>query len=840
MVGMRTAKISVGHWLLSAVGVAVMGAAAACGSGNVIRATENPINLDGGLKDGASGGGGTLGVGQPCGPAALCRAGLVCAGTCAPGHSLDIGAACVLNAECKEGSFCGPTRTCVIAGTKADGATCKSDGDCATGLRCLLKGLSAQCRPEGNGDVGAACATNAQCFGGLACTGKACTPYPESDEGVPLLAAPAWKGTACEDVLGPVQAYFRIPRVPGEGEFFRLPFPNDARLAENGRPVLTGFPTTGDEVLGYDLVDRYLRDIERSAVGFSRLPTLYFRFSGAVNFDTFKASGAMRLADVTTTGGNEVSFNWTATNGRTGSMCANTLRVRPLAPLVAGHTYAFLLSDAVKTTEGVTVARGEDFGTVLSPAAPAEAALAAAHVAYKPLRDWLNAHTLAASSFVGGTVFRVGDTGAPMEQVAAAVAAAPLAVSSAWVKCGAAPSPCPDASGNRACGGAAATFDEYHALVSLPRVQQGTPPYLTPEQGGDVEVVGNTAKVQGSDNVCMSLTVPKGTMPAAGWPLVVFAHGTGGSFRSAVESGLAARLAAVDDGAGGTLGVAVLGIDQVGHGPRRGGSAEPPADVVFNYGNPAAARGNFLQAAADQLALARFAKALDLAAGVSPTGANLKFSGMAFFGQGQGATAIALAMPHAGGSVDSGVGGAALAGIGGGMAETLLGRQNPVNSGEVLRAAFSETNTSVVDGYYPILSLIQAALESVDPLMSAARIAASPPAAGAGKHLFMAYGQGDTVAGPSAQRFFALAAGVGLLAPPPGVTNEALGNLTAVPVPANPNLTDGARPLSVFVRQYAPNSYDGHDVAFRDAVASRDVARFLLDVARGTAPSAGR
>jgi len=43
----------------------------------------------------------------------------------------------------------------------------------------------------------------------------------------------------------------------------------------------------------------------------------------------------------------------------------------------------------------------------------------------------------------------------------------------------------------------------------------------------------------------------------------------------------------------------VLGIDQVAHGPRRGSSTASPDDLFFNFTNPAAARGNALQGAAD-------------------------------------------------------------------------------------------------------------------------------------------------------------------------------------------------------------------------------------------------
>ena len=76
---------------------------------------------------------------------------------------------------------------------------------------------------------------------------------------------------------------------------------------------------------------------------------------------------------------------------------------------------------------------------------------------------------------------------------------------------------------------------------------------------------------------------------------------TGGSFRSHATDGSGDRMA--------KQGIAMLGIDQVGHGTRRGTSTESPDDIFFNFTNPPAAEGNVLQGAADQLTLVRFLKA---------------------------------------------------------------------------------------------------------------------------------------------------------------------------------------------------------------------------------------
>src|SRR5207248_7472598 len=116
---------------------------------------------------------------------------------------------------------------CTPTGTGKDGDTCKSDADCASTLRCTIVGLSTQCKPEGKNDVGKPCTTAADCFGGLVCYNKQCEPPPP---GFPTLGVPSFQGVECKDDTGAVKAYFRIPRGTGDGDFFRLPFPNDVRI----------------------------------------------------------------------------------------------------------------------------------------------------------------------------------------------------------------------------------------------------------------------------------------------------------------------------------------------------------------------------------------------------------------------------------------------------------------------------------------------------------------------------------------------------------------------------------------------------------------------------------
>jgi hypothetical protein len=770
-----------------------------------------------------------VGVGGACDDTNRCRVGLACTdGKCVPGHTQGDGAPCVISGECKDGDYCGADRKCDPAGKGGDGDGCTSDADCSPGLRCDVVGFTTQCKPEGSGDVGGACTTSADCFGGLTCVNKICASLPPTP-GVPPIGVPGWKGVDCTDDPAPVKAYFRVPRGTDDGDFFRLPFPNDVRT-KNGHPALSGFPTPGADLLGYDVVDRYARDVEANADGFSAYPTVTFRFSGGIDFDSLKAAGVIRWIDVTSGGTyDELAFGWSATTARNQYVCPNAVSARTAqgAPLKPGSTYAVVISTGAKIPGGGPIARAEDFVAVLGAAAPADPALAGAWNAYKPLRDWATTKSESLDAVLVAAVFTVAHAPSAAQKIAAAVQAAAAPTAASWIRCGDAASPCPQATGDRSCGSADPAFDELHAMVTLPIFQRGTAPYLTPNDGGDV---GTDPSVQRTEAVCMSLTVPKGVpMPAGGWPLVIYAHGTGGSFRSQVTEGVAARLAAIDDGAGGKLYAAVLGIDQVEHGPRRGASTASPDQLFYNFANPGASRGNPLQGAADQMALVRFAQALDLALAQSPTGAEIKFGPIAFWGHSQGATAGSVALPYVTGPL-----GAVLSGQGASLIDALLGKRNPVDIADAVPLVLEDPN---VNSSHPVLSLLQNAIDPADPLNHARAMVAAP----APKHVFMPYGQKDTFAPPATQAAYALAAGLGVaLTAPSGQPPDPIGSLPELAIPVSGNLVVAGKPYTAVVREYGPNGYDGHFVAFREATCEADVAHFLADALAGKVPKAAR
>src|SRR5690606_14285658 len=124
------------------------------------------------------------------------------------------------------------------------------------------------------------------------------------------------------------------------------------------------------------------------------------------------------------------------------------------------------------------------------------------------------------------------------------------------------------------------------------------------ELGGRIDVESGLPVQRSSVDACFSLTIPTGTAPDAGWPAVVYAHGTGGSFRSPLLDGTAQALAA--------RGLATLTLEGVLHGERRGDSdSDGEVDgldqdqLIFNVFNPESARDTLIQGAIDQFTAVR-------------------------------------------------------------------------------------------------------------------------------------------------------------------------------------------------------------------------------------------
>jgi hypothetical protein len=320
-------------------------------------------------------------------------------------------------------------------------------------------------------------------------------------------------------------------------------------------------------------------------------------------------------------------------------------------------------------------------------------------------------------------------------------------------------------------------------------------------------------------------------MPEAGWPVLIYAHGTGGSFRSHMQD-VAQTLTTLEVDGQPTPFV-VLGWDQVLHGARRNGSSLEPEALVYNFLNPDAARGNFLQAAAEVHALVYFVENFELSAQDSPTGEPLKLdpTRIYFLGHSQGGTSGPLALPFA-----PEVKGAVLSGAGGGLIWSLLGKTSPVNIPVGVQLALRDPDALVAGDAHPALNLLQAFFGPVDPInygpyLASRRLGQDTTP----RHVLHTLGIGDTYTPPRTLQTLATSMRAPIMSP---LLEPFLGrDVTPVDAPQTQNVTVEGQRYTLVSRQYAPPpGVDGHFVLFRSDAARDDLIEFLGSALTQPAP----
>lgn len=784
------------------------------------------------------------GVGEPCDDLEeLCREGLVCdpvTSLCSADGTIAEGADCQLSAQCMDGLYCGPERICTAAGMGAEGESCLTTADCESGLICAAGAFWTECTVPGGGDVGAECATDLDCVAGLSCvtpTGgmPACTdalPAPAGTVQPPVL--PAWPGAACATDASTPTAYFEIPRGDGmDGDFYRLPFPNDARRT-GGALNLDGFPTP-DTAVTEDVIGRHVSAVEDDLDGFSTNPTIFFRFSEP--YDWGSLEGAIRLVNVDPDSpnlGQDLGLAWLTTGGQISRhICANFLGVRTGhgSPLEPDTTYAVVLTTGIISEAGSAMNRSPDLDAMLAASAPSDPALADAWEAYRPLRQWVaTPDATPPGNILNAAVFTT-QSEARYDLLRDAVHAAELPTASELVACAdGAASSCDDGTVARNCEGADGTVvTEIHGRLSLPIFQEGTAPYETPEQGGRLDL--EAPSVQRTEDVCFALTLPAGaTMPAEGWPLLIAAHGTGGSFRTALGSGLAESAASV--------GAATLAIDLPQHGDRRGDSEQTPDRLFFNFANPQAARGNVAQGTADLFSLVRFAAEGGIPAADSPTGEMVAFDpdAIVLYAHSQGATHADQMLPW-----ESDLSAAVLSGNGGDLTLSLLNKTSPVNIKAVLPYALLDVDGAgnlPAGAFHPALSLFQTWYDGVDPVNFGRRLWVNRPTDSAGAatlaaHVMMTFGPDDTFTPEPVQQAYAVAARLPSVAP-----QQVTLPLASVDAPLSENVDIDGNLFTMGVRTLLPtDGVDGHFVARRTDAGQRVTDAFLQAALQKMSPA---
>ncbi len=512
--------------------------------------------------------------------------------------------------------------------------------------------------------------------------------------------------------------------------FYDHPFPSDLRREPDGTVRLGGMlnPTLDLVVQQYEDVTKGLLD------GFSPAAATYFTFDGALDPTSFPATpsdaldpnATIQLIDVDPASpehGKRKLIEWYF-RGIEGGLywVPHTLAIAPAHgyPLLPRTRYAVVVTRSVRSSDGGVVLPSRDLLEVLEILPTTEHAQVV-HDLFAPAVTEVEAAGVSRQRIVQMTVFTTND---PTDELFRVIDHEKLEF----------PAPTVDPSTWKLVL-SDSTKEIYEGSYGpAPNYQAGKLPFKEPGDGGGfVFDAAGKPIVQSTFNMRFSLVVPHEAacpMPADGYPLALYAHGTGGNFESVWrETG----------GFGTTLPlkcVATMGVDQIFHGARPGAPPENDPNyendvdlLFFNLFNTIAARTNGRQGAVDVVQQARlFTESHAIIPSlVSLTKREIKFDAtkLLFVGHSQGGVNGPLFL-----AADDQTRGGVLSGTGAMITVALLEKTQPAPSvaGAVrtlldLNGADYDTELNL---FHPIINLAQTIVDTTDPVHYMPYIIARP------------------------------------------------------------------------------------------------------------------
>ncbi|MEO6420542.1 MAG: hypothetical protein ABIP39_14090 [Polyangiaceae bacterium] len=332
-----------------------------------------------------------------------------------------------------------------------------------------------------------------------------------------VTALGACGGSGSSDPPGTVVSFDLTADLRSPDHFFDFPYPSDLRLTAGGAPELSGVPNP--------IVSTILEGIRHIAMdrtGFPQMPVGWFHFSAPIapqDIDTtIAASDASPILLMDLDDGGKLVPTVASTPPMDSYFPENVLAVapRPGFILTPHHKYAFVVMRTLGDAEGKPLSVPGTLRSLETSMATDAAKL------YAPLWSTLEMHGLHAADVAAATVFTTGDVVKDTSDLSTKVLAAyKVDVGSLAV----------DPNGG-------STLDRYCELqgqVTYPQFQQGVPPFDT---DGSFTIGADGLPVKTRDETApITITLPKTPMPAGGYPLVVYFHGTGGVSTAIADRG---------------------------------------------------------------------------------------------------------------------------------------------------------------------------------------------------------------------------------------------------------------------------------------------------------------
>jgi len=614
-----------------------------------------------------------------------------------------------------------------------------------------------------------------------------------------------------------------------DGAFFAFPQPSDLRVDGNGAPDLADFPNPTKKPT-IDLLKAAVKDRRGASV----LPIAYFQFDRALapleasDVIAAEAGGPILLVDVDPDSPERGKLVPTVATTLTPDdyVPEHLLAVaaRPGFVLHGDRTYAIVVLRNVKDAEGKRLGIPSTLAALARGEVPPGERGAALSAAYEPMWSTLDALGIERAEVAAATVFTTGDVQREnLELVTQVRAAHQVTIEALELD----------------------TTDDYPDLcvlkgfVDYPQFQRGTPPFNTEglfELGKDGLPV-----LQRVERAPIMITLPKRPMPAKGYPLELFIHGSGGFSYSQISP------LGDDDkprkGAGPAHVVARHGIAVASSAmpvnPERLPGASPQAYV--NANNIPMTRDVFRQGVIESALFLDALKSLEIApeavqgcvGPALPTGATTyRFDPDKLVGAGQSMGAwytnlIAPLEPRMRAVVPTGAGGyLTLFLTTTGPEQTTIGKVAK-GIGPILFGVYNGLTF-----LHPAASLAEIALEPADPITGQPRVGLRPLPGMPARSIYTPVGLGDSYFSNATFEAVELAYGVELAgeAAWPGLADALAldGRGASVPYPVANNLKSAnGESFTGAVVTYVVEGYDPHAVYSHDDRVRHQFGCFL-------------
>jgi hypothetical protein len=498
---------------------------------------------------------------------------------------------------------------------------------------------------------------------------------------------------ACTPELEPREPVTFVLPSAARADFLDTPFPSDLLVLDDGRLDLRTFPNPFNSAT---LEDFLL--IFETAPAWAGSSTLYFKVDGGVDERTLPADARASVADDSglfvieldgPSPGRRLPIVWANYPEGTASLPPGTVAVNLLLGAVPRGRFALVATSTLKHSNGTRLGPSDDLRALIACDLPStlDRDVDCAPWSALPETLGLDVNDIAIANVI-----------TPQDSSRGLLAAYDVAR---------AYTPEVSAISERPTG-QNALYTTYDGVIRLAQFQAGNPPFDIHDgsSGGFVFDDDGTPIVQAEEDIPFTLTVPKGeTMPAAGWPVVINGHGTGGDLDSGLGTRAGSEAFHITQARS-----AMFAISEPLHFTRKGYREGQEETLTFNFFNPLAGRDNWRQSALEKVMQVTALQTMSFA-GVGGAAVRFDADNIGYFGHSQGGIVGGLFV-----GIGDRITGALLSGAGAGFAPSLIEKTEPVVIADVLKLVLQIPDEEPVDTFHPVPALLQTFVDAADPL----------------------------------------------------------------------------------------------------------------------------